>query len=108
MASTAATKAAPSPSPMAAASAAKPSRSVSSVRSAEAMNGVRNRVARTFAPAELFFALIVHLSPTTLPNTPHADGRSAYFFSQAAKASAKARSPGGPFSIARMARPPYV
>jgi hypothetical protein len=31
-----------------------------------------------------------------------------YFFSQAAKASVKARSPGGPFSIARIARPPLV
>jgi SRSO17 transposase len=31
-----------------------------------------------------------------------------YFFSQAAKASTKARSPGGPFSIARMARPPLA
>ena len=33
---------------------------------------------------------------------------SSYFFSQAAKASLKAWSPGGPFSIARMARPPLV
>ena len=31
-----------------------------------------------------------------------------HFFSQAAKASAKARSPGVPFSIARIARPPLV
>ena len=31
-----------------------------------------------------------------------------YFSSQAVKASAKARSPDGPFSNAKMARPPFV
>ena len=35
-------------------------------------------------------------------------GLQVYFFSQAAKASAKARSPAGPFSMARMARLPLM
>ena len=34
--------------------------------------------------------------------------RPVYFFAQAAKASANAVSPDGPFSIARMARPPLA
>ena len=34
--------------------------------------------------------------------------RPVYFFAQAAKASANALSPDGPFSIARMARPPLA
>src|ERR1700733_12423599 len=37
--------------------------------------------------------------------TPYGE---VYFFSQAARASMKARSPAGPFSIARMARGPFT
>ena len=60
----------------------------------------------TFASAELIFACVPEKSRQRGKRAGTADA--AYFFSQAAKASAKARSPGGPFSIARMARPPLV
>src|SRR5262245_55100742 len=57
MVSTAATNESPSPSAMAAFKAAKPSRPVSSVRSAEATKGCAE-ASFWFTPAELFFALI--------------------------------------------------
>src|SRR5262245_29899825 len=62
MVSTAATKDAPSPSAMAAFSAARPSRPVSSVRSAEATKGCAE-ASCWLTPAELFFALMFASMP---------------------------------------------
>jgi hypothetical protein len=63
---------------------------------------------RKLAPAELFFALMFASVPDNATEDATPNGSGAYFFSHAAKASAKARSPGGPFSNAKMARPPLV
>src|SRR5580698_6093725 len=112
--STAAANGAPSPLHIAAASAATPSPSVPSVRTAEAICGLVSALsalaALTFA--RLFTQLLLspqqqHAKRRLYPGLNRAAYTAAHL-DHAAKASAKARSPGGPFSTARMARPPLV
>src|ERR1700689_884619 len=108
--STAATNGAPNPSDIAPANAATPSASVSRVRSAEAICELAAG-SGVFASDELIFArvLTLHSLPRNVAATVHRDAnRTEVYFAQAANASAKARSPGGPFSMARMARPPLL
>src|SRR5262249_53332029 len=107
MVSTAATKEAPRPSAIAALSAARPSRPVSSVRRAEATYGCADD-SRALTPAEPFFVLIFAFMLNHADEVRRCPRRNDHFFSQAANASAKARSPGVPFSSARIARPPLV
>src|ERR1700730_7419419 len=103
--STAATKGAPKPSDIAATSAATPSDSVSSVRSADAMWECVSGFGAVASDELILARVLTHKLHLILPDVGR-DG-SAYL-PQAANASAKARSPGGPFSKARIARPPLL